>query len=82
VSLGYRVITVISLGIASLGYLIAALVMTHGYRRVLSAVGIPILILFTLLRVNMVYGEFILFSSVFGVPVYPTSTSKPCIRRP
>ncbi|MEE8702126.1 alpha/beta hydrolase-fold protein [Bifidobacterium crudilactis] len=72
VSLGYRVITVISLGIASLGYLIAALVMTHGYRRVLSAVGIPILILFTLLRVNMVYGEFILFSSVFGVPVYPT----------
>lgn len=70
VSLGYRVITVISLGLASLGYLIAALVMTHAGRRVVCAIAIPILVLFTLLRVNMVYGEFILFSSVFGVPVY------------
>ncbi|MCH4159921.1 MAG: esterase family protein [Bifidobacterium sp.] len=72
VSLGIRVITVISLGIGSLGYLIAVSVMNHGIRRVISIIAIPILVLFTLLRVNMVYGEFILFSSVFGVPVYKT----------
>jgi S-formylglutathione hydrolase FrmB len=72
VSLGSRVTLVISLGIASLGYLIAVLVMTNGARRVMAGIGVPILVLFTLLRVNMAYGEFILFSSVFGVPVYAT----------
>ncbi|RBP99847.1 alpha/beta hydrolase [Bifidobacterium xylocopae] len=71
VSLGWLVIWAVAAGFAAMGFVIASLVLNHGFRRVLASLMILPVILATALRVDMIYGEYTTLGSVFAVPIYP-----------
>ncbi|AKV55496.1 esterase [Bifidobacterium actinocoloniiforme DSM 22766] len=71
VSLGWMVILTVAAGIGALSFVIACLVADRGFKRILSSLMIVPVILATALRIDMIYGEYTTFGSIFSVPIYP-----------
>jgi enterochelin esterase-like enzyme len=70
VSLGWLVITEITIAIALICLLITAIADSHRARRILAAVMIPLIIASCALQVDMVYGEYTTVGSLLNAPTY------------
>lgn len=71
VSLGWLVIFSIAGGFAAVGFALGAAIISKGYRRAFAIFSIILFILATMIRVNMIYGEYTTIGSVFGLGNYP-----------
>ncbi|KFI45436.1 Putative esterase [Bifidobacterium bohemicum] len=66
VSLGWKVMLTIAVGIAVITALAAAAVQSRGARRVMAVITVVLALLTCLLRVDSIYGEYTTLGSVFG----------------
>lgn len=71
VSLGWLVIFSIAGGFAAVGFALSAAIISKGYRRAFAIFSIILFVLATMIRVNMIYGEYTTIGSVFGLGNYP-----------
>lgn len=71
VSLGWMVMTVIAVTCALMAFAVAAIVDSHGIRRIAAVILVVLSLLSGALRVDMVYGEYTTLGSLFGVKAFP-----------
>lgn len=71
VELGWDVIVACAVGFLLLGFFVAAAVGTHGWRRVVAIVMVPLTLLATGVRVNAIYGEYQTIGSLVDYSPYP-----------